>query len=1209
MDPKPSSESEIQIIKPELIHKGGPSIPRDSPNVTSPDFESIKSKNETVKITSRIFDMSLWAKKMMEGRNNNRSFTHISMTFPPTTQIKGERISKMYEFPELDHCCWYFLPIDLFDVSLCKITGRGRDGERYPDNLFSIKSLFFIREETYEELPIRKARKFNLEKLWLESPNIESLFVHEGGKNSLPIPRDDPSVIDPSYSCVKGNDKTLCIGSTDYDQSSQARSMLMGERTFGVVLSDLYIPFSSPSSIFGVYICLRNDYLLPSHLIFTFTSSSGNKTSKIYSNFILKSVSKDSWFYLPVGLSDISLCEIMGKGEERSNFRIISLVFVNGSISKPESKRISTELAEKWLQASEVKPKLIKFDEDSIFIRYDDPSIINPADFIVKGKKSSLSTLSKRYDQSLKLQKMLKGENYAELSHLSVSFPSAHSIKGAYICIYKYDSSPSLLFTFTLSNGKKISKKYEFSKPKYYFEIIHIYELYFLPVDLSNVVCCDIQGKGTWKEQNCRDFRIDSLIFIKGEDISPLPSDSTKLIKHDSFTLTSSATITSQCIIGHGGFGEVLLVKVDADEKVVKECRNEFKMQRKLFNNPKCFNRIPRPLYILDLLDADMKGVYGYIMEYCAGGSVWDFARSWCDDGKYVSDIGDADDSDEHDTTHIDHMTLNPVKLCSLCVGMIECLDDVFRAKKSLVHRDVKPNNFLVRVDPKDGDCTVVLGDLGMVQITSIYDSERDLSMVESLDYDISSSTSSTSAIQGERKEKIKIYDFGCENLVYASYETFMGSIQTQTSDGYSLGMSILALFLCEHPFVSLPIFREVYRKVVRKHLGDDLSITLETMRVLMGLMEKNMCPKLSQSPLFRSLLIIEGGKFRSVHECLNEVFTGLTNLDKDERMSVHKARVKVQIIKHLLPEIGEGFKCPSIDDIVKAQLAKYGGNPGCIVEEGEDVARIEKSDFGYDGKKEYRRRIEFDEPISVSLPSTLQNTEKENHDIPSHDQESQSSHQDVKQIHTSQDSISTKQSTVHDHRDMITFSYERDGSGQKIFSAEENDHISKHQCLYPSSDSFFPILKDEKELEWQKYQKELNLSGVVMNRLCKLGKGGFGEVFLVEVNGIPFPCVLKRMIRKNREYLVNIEMRCRMEFELQKKLFEDSVCFYRIPRPLYILGPLDDDWRKCDSGFIMEFCDGGSVKDFSKIWCSDGKYDHNDSDTCNRYSDIATSI
>ncbi|GKT24899.1 hypothetical protein ADUPG1_012876 [Aduncisulcus paluster] len=164
-----------------------------------------------------------------------------------------------------------------------------------------------------------------------------------------------------------------------------------------------------------------------------------------------------------------------------------------------------------------------------------------------------------------------------------------------------------------------------------------------------------------------------------------------------------------------------------ADEKLVKDCRKEFKMQLKLFNNPKCFNRIPRPLYILDLLDANFKGSFGFIMEFCVGGSVSAFAKTWCADSKYYSVSLDSSSDDDSESDSIaavvdssipfDIMTLNPLKVAALCVGMIECLDDVFTAKKFLVHRDIKPDNFLVRVDPKDNECTVVLADLGFAQI------------------------------------------------------------------------------------------------------------------------------------------------------------------------------------------------------------------------------------------------------------------------------------------------------------------------------------------------------------------------------------------------------------------------------------------------------------------------------------------------------------
>ncbi|GKT33220.1 hypothetical protein ADUPG1_007200, partial [Aduncisulcus paluster] len=435
--------------------------------------------------------------------------------------------------------------------------------------------------------------------------------------------------------------------------------------------------------------------------------------------------------------------------------------------------------------------------------------------------------------------------------------------------------------------------------------------------------------------------------------------------KADSITLSNPTDIVPLCILGHGGFGEVLLVQVKGipfpcvlkkmvkvgDESVIQRCRKEWTVQRKLFNNPKCFQCIPRPLYILDLLDSSYQGDFGFLMEFCSGFSVFSFSKKWCsivgsdsdidlkpyedtsdsysmsdEDGdfgflmefcsgfsvfsfskKWCSIVGSDSDidlkpyedtsdsysmSDEDVYSH--PLELDPLKVSALCVGMIECLDDVFVAKPGLVHRDIKPDNFLVRIDPKDGECSIVLGDLGLARIQ-----------------DTISSVHSISKKSDAISEVLIPQHYVCGTLVYNSIEALLEGNHSHLSDAYSLGLSIFTLFMNRRPFSDHPYLRGVYdSKEFIEHLA--------------FLLKKKFSPKLSSSPLFSSLNTLEDGKYVPVYQCIHEIFIGLTQNDLKTRMSVHTARKKVQSIKPLLPKIGEGWHNPSIDEIIATQRKLY---------------------------------------------------------------------------------------------------------------------------------------------------------------------------------------------------------------------------------------------------------------------------------------------
>ncbi|GKT23555.1 hypothetical protein ADUPG1_012466 [Aduncisulcus paluster] len=342
---------------------------------------------------------------------------------------------------------------------------------------------------------------------------VEPEIIHEGNEWCCPIPRDSPNIKSSEFPSIKAINETKEEDDEEYDQSVEAQDMMKGEVNNGH-FTHISIPFSSSSQMKGAFICLNGLISTPSHLIFTLTSSKGDKTSKKYEFYKFEDW---YWYFLPVDLPDVVLCEITGKGRQQEYFCIRSLVFIREESYEEIKAREAREKL--WSETPVVKAEFVKEGDeesdgrDSIPITGDDPKLVDPSFSMAKCKNDAYSKESKEYDKSSEAQRMLKWEDYVFLSHLSIPFPLPSPMKGAYICVNDDYSSPFLLFTFTDCDGKKTFKKYEFTRPK------HKYEWHFLPIDLMNVVLCEIEGKGQWNEKKGRDFCIDSLVFTMPEEI------------------------------------------------------------------------------------------------------------------------------------------------------------------------------------------------------------------------------------------------------------------------------------------------------------------------------------------------------------------------------------------------------------------------------------------------------------------------------------------------------------------------------------------------------------------------------------------------------------------------------------------------------------------------------------------------------------------
>eukprot|EP00764_Aduncisulcus_paluster_P009628 gnl/Carplike_NY0171/3206_a4313_580.p1 GENE.gnl/Carplike_NY0171/3206_a4313_580~~gnl/Carplike_NY0171/3206_a4313_580.p1 ORF type:complete len:182 (+),score=27.37 gnl/Carplike_NY0171/3206_a4313_580:86-631(+) len=160
-----------------------------------------------------------------------------------------------------------------------------------------------------------------------------------------------------------------------------------------------------------------------------------------------------------------------------------------------------------------IEGKLIHEREEGYFpLEFDDISILSVDFMNVKGLNLILAEDDKGFDQDKKAKSMLKNlPQVGKFTFVSIPFLEISSIMGVYICVSLSFRSTLLLFTFSKSDGTKICKKYVFSKIK------HCHTWFYLPVDLSNIILCEIEGAGTT-------FQMDTVFFVREES----PEDEVK---------------------------------------------------------------------------------------------------------------------------------------------------------------------------------------------------------------------------------------------------------------------------------------------------------------------------------------------------------------------------------------------------------------------------------------------------------------------------------------------------------------------------------------------------------------------------------------------------------------------------------------------------------------------------------------------------------
>ncbi|GKT33161.1 hypothetical protein ADUPG1_007160 [Aduncisulcus paluster] len=354
---------------------------------------------------------------------------------------------------------------------------------------------------------------------------------------------------------------------------------------------------------------------------------------------------------------------------------------------------------------------------------------------------------------------------------------------------------------------------------------------------------------------------------------------------------------TKEGILGTGGFSTCYICSLegirekvclkelkDAPDKILIDMYNEeFQKLIALTLKSEANDRIPHPIKVLNLLGhKDLsQQTYGFFTELCEGGDVSEFSKSWCG--------------------------TDPLKKARLCREMISALADIQRADKHIVHRDIKPQNFLVRLessDCKDDQCmvkgTVVVSDFGLAiargnSISLSLTSKGNPSQIKEVKEASGDSGSVTADTSSENHHIIG-------TLPFMAPETAKRGVCSQRSDAFSVAMAVFAVFSDSIPFVHNPL---IQRKVAEMKIDGGMEPLVET---LIHLHDTKAIPQLSDCDDFLNLSDIKSDSGVTIGEQISdvfeEVFDGMSTVDVKKRMSVIAADEKLKGIDHLLPAL-----------------------------------------------------------------------------------------------------------------------------------------------------------------------------------------------------------------------------------------------------------------------------------------------------------------